>query len=118
MASKTLASIERMSDMSGEEETVGQGGGINITGGTVSVAGDMIGRDKVVGTEISTTHADQLFHPLTEAVRVAPTEARQEALQIVEELKREAAEGKNSKDSVIAKLVDGLVGLVSSAVGA
>jgi hypothetical protein len=35
----------------------------------------------------------------------------------VEELKKEAAKGKSATDSVMAKLVDGIVGLVPGAFG-
>src|SRR6266478_2103641 len=96
--------------MGDEKSNVGQSGGVNIGGGTVTVGGDIVGRDKIVGTEISHVQLDQIFRPLEEAVRTAPPERRAEAMQKLEELKSEAAKGKNAKD--------GLVGLVPTAVSA
>src|SRR6266446_824672 len=83
--------------MGDEKSNVGQSGGVNIGGGTVTVGGDIVGRDKIVGTEISHVQLDQIFRPLEEAVRTAPPERRAEAMQ---------------------KLEEGLVGLVPTAVSA
>jgi hypothetical protein len=99
-------------------EKMDQTGGVNISGTNVTVGGDVVGRDKIVGTEISNAQLDQLFGPLAEAVRNAPRTVQQDATQKVEELKKEAAKGKSASDSAMAKLVDGLVGLVPGAVGA
>ncbi len=95
-----------------------QNGGVNISGTNITVGGDVVGRDKIVGTEISTVQLDQLFRPLAEAVASAPGAVQQDAAQKVEELKKEAAKGKSATDSVLAKLVDGIVALVPGAVGA
>ena len=104
--------------MSDEKKARGQSGGVNISGGSVTVGGDIVGRDKIFGTEISKAQLDQVFRPLTEAVRTAPHEMQQEAAQKVEALKNEAAKGKSASDSVMAKLVEGIVELVPGAVGA
>ena len=104
--------------MNDEAKAARQSGGVNISGGKVTVGGDIVGRDKIVGTEISSVQLDQIFRPLAEAVRSAPPAMQQEAAQKVEELKKEAAKGKGAADSVMAKLVDGIVGLVPSAVSA
>jgi hypothetical protein len=104
--------------MNGEEKAARQSGGVNISAGNVTVGGDIVGRDKIVGTQISNVQLEQIFRPLTEAVRSAPPAVRQEAAQKVEELKKEAAKGRSATDSVTAKLVDGIVGLVPSAVSA
>jgi hypothetical protein len=101
--------------MSDEEEARNQSGGVNISGGHVTVGGDIIGRDKIV---FSHAQIDEIFRPLAEAVRAAPPEKRQEAAQKVEALKTEVAKGKGADDRVMGKLVDGIVGLVPSAVGA
>ena len=101
--------------MNNGEEVKDQSGGVNITGGTVSVGGDIVGRDKVV---YSQQQISEVFRPLTEAVRAAPPEMQQEASQIVEELKAEAAKGKGANDGVMAKRVEGIVGLVPTAVSA
>jgi hypothetical protein len=104
--------------MNEEAKATSMSGGVNISGGSVSVGGDMVGRDKIVRTEISSVQLDQVFRPLTEVVRSAPPTVQQEAAQKVEELKKEAAKGKSASDSVMGKLVEGIVGLVPGAVGA
>jgi hypothetical protein len=95
-----------------------QSGGVNIKDSKVDVHGDIVGRDKIVGTEVSTTQLDQIFQPLVKAVAAAPSEKQQQAEQKVVQLKSEAAKGTGADDSVMANLVDGLVKLVPSAVGA
>jgi len=95
-----------------------QSGWVNISGGNVTVGGDIVGRDKIVGTEISTAQLEQIFWPLTDAVRSAPPAVQQEAAQKVEELKKEAAKGKTATDGVMATLIEGIVGLVPKAVSA
>jgi hypothetical protein len=102
--------------MNDDKRTEGQSGGVNISGGNVTVGGDVVGRDKIVGTEISQAQLDQIFHPVMDAIRTAPPEKRSEAVQQLEALKAETAKGKKADDSVVAKLVDGLVKLVPAAV--
>jgi hypothetical protein len=97
--------------MDDEKRGTTQSGGVNITGGTVSVGGDIIGHDKIVGTEISKVQLDQILRPVEEAVRTAAPVNQPEAMQKLDELKTEAAKGKNAKDNVVAKLIDGLVSL-------
>ena len=94
--------------MNDQDRNEGQSGGVNISGGNVTVGGDIVGRDKIVGT-----HLDPIFAPLLEAVRGAP-----EAALKVEALKSEAAKGKSASDSVMAKLAEGIVALVPGAVSA
>jgi hypothetical protein len=95
----------------------GQSGGVNITGTVGSVAGDIVGRDKIVGAP-SAAALDGALKPLLEAISAAPAEKRSEAEAKLAALKEEAAKGKNANDSVMAKLVDGLVGLVPAAASA
>jgi hypothetical protein len=104
--------------MNDEKRAADQSGGVNISGGAVTVGGDVIGRDKIVGTQISNVQLDQIFRPIEEAVRTALPANQPEAKQKLEELKSEAAKGKNAKDGTVAKLVEGLVGLVPGAVSA
>jgi len=94
------------------------GGGVTITGGTVSTGGgDIVGRDKV--QVISQNHIDGAFAPIAQAIEATTSpEHRAAAEQKLRALKDEAAKGKNANDSVIAKLVEGLVRLVPGAVGA
>ncbi len=102
--------------MENDKSTTGQSGGVNISGGSVTVGGDIVGRDKIVGTQISQVQLDQAFRPLDEAVRAAVPEKRADAMQKLKELKAEAAKGKDAEDGVVAKLVKGLVGLIPGAV--
>jgi hypothetical protein len=90
-----------------------QSGGINITGSVGSVGGDIVGRDKITG--VSSAELDDALRPLSKAIETAPAEARDEAEKKLAALKEEAGKGKDAKDGVIAKLVDGLVELVPSA---
>ena len=91
---------------------------MHISGGNVTVGGDIVGGDKMVGTEISSVRLEPIFAPLVEAVRGAPPEKQQEAAQKVEALKSEAAKGKGADDGVMAKLVEGIVALAPKAVSA
>lgn len=98
-----------------------QSGGVNISGGgSVNIGGDVVGRDKItnVTTGLSGDQLNQLFAPLINALRAAPSEKQNEAMQKAEELKKEIAKGKEANDGVIAKIVDGLVALVPGAVSA
>jgi hypothetical protein len=97
-----------------------QRGGVNISGSTVHIGGDVVGRDKItnVTTGLSSEQINQLFVPLINALRTTSPEKQNEAVQKAEELKKEVAKGKEANDGVMAKIVDGLVVLVPSAVGA
>lgn len=92
----------------------GQSGGVNIGGTVGSVGGDIVGHDKI--TEISRVGGlDGALRPVIEAVKTAPTETRDLAEAKIAALKQEAAKGKKADDSVIAKLIDGLVDLIPEA---
>ena len=95
----------------------GQSGGVNISGSIGSVGGDIVGRDKVTGAP-SVAAIDEALRPLREALEAAPAAARAEAKAKVETLGKEAAKGRGANDGAIAKLVDGLIGLVPSAASA
>jgi hypothetical protein len=98
----------------GEKTGSGQSGGVNIGGTVGSVGGDIVGRDKIVGVP-SEAALDDALRPLIEAVRAAPPENQADAEAKLATLKQEVAKGKDANDGVIAKLVDGLVGLVPGA---
>jgi hypothetical protein len=102
-------------EMDNEKDTATHSGGVNISGGTITVGGDVVGRDKIVGTEISKVRLDHIFFPLDEAILAAPPQDQREAMQKLDALKSEVAKGKNAKDGVVAKLLEGLAGLVPSA---
>jgi len=95
----------------------GQSGGVNIGGTVGSVGGDIVGGDKIVGAP-STAALDGALRPLIEALRALPAEKRADAEAKLSALKQEAAKGRQANDGVIAKLVDGLVGLVPGAASA
>jgi hypothetical protein len=89
----------------GERMSEGQSGGVNIGGSVGSVGGSIVGGDMITGA----------LRPLSEAVGTAPAEVRPEAEAKLAALKQEAAKGKDANDGVVAKLVDGLVGLLPAA---
>ena len=98
--------------MSEDTKSVGwQSGGINISGGNVSVGGDIVGRDKIAYQMIPRAQLDDAFRPAEQALAQHP-----EAQKKLEDLKTEAGRGKNADDGVMAKLVRGIVGLVPGTV--
>jgi hypothetical protein len=102
-------------------QQAGQSGGVNVSGGSNTFQGDVVGRDKVVqiGTQgISEETFQQLFVPLLQSLQQASPEKRQEAEQKVEALKDELSKGKDADDSRVAKLLDGIVALVPGAISA
>jgi hypothetical protein len=116
IASPSGSEAGRGSDM-GEKTGEGQSGGVNIAGKVGSIGGDIVGHDKITGAP-SAAALEGVLCPLIEAVGAAPVDVRSEAEAKLGILKQEAAKGKDADDSVIAKLVDGLVGLVPGAASA
>jgi hypothetical protein len=94
------------------DDKSGQSGGINNSGGNINAGRDVAGGNISYG-EISRAKLDEAFRPLADAVG-----QHEEAKQKVEALKTEAAKGKQADDGLIAKLVEGIVNLVPSAVSA
>jgi hypothetical protein len=100
-------------------------GGAYVRGPVRIEGGDFIGRDRVVqGDEI---HGDiglggpelqRLFEPLAIVIGAALPDVRAEASRRAEELKSEVAKGDKADDGRMARLIDGLVGLVPAAVSA
>ena len=98
------------------------------------VAGDKIGGNKTtensgiliegdaVDSQLNVTYSrEQISNalaPIATAIAAAPPEKAAEAKQKLKELEDEAAKGKGAKDTVVAKLLEGLVGLVPTAVSA
>ena len=101
------------------DEKTGEGpsGGVNISGTVGTVGGDIVGRDKIAGMP-SPGALDDALRPLIEAIRAAPAEKRADAESKLAALKQEAAKGKSANDGAIAKLAEGLVGLVPGAASA
>jgi hypothetical protein len=104
--------------MSDEKSNAGQSGGVNFSGGNVTIGGNVAGRDMLVGTQVSPVHLEQAFQPVAESIRANAGVNETAATQKLEELKKETAKGKDAKDTVVAKLIEGVVGLVPSAVSA
>jgi hypothetical protein len=103
-----------------EKPAGNQSGGVNIHGGTVNTGGGpIVGRDVIVN-QGSARELQEALRPIADVISSAPTEKRVEALALakLEEIKQEAAKGPQRNDSVLAKLVDGLVGLVPAAASA
>jgi hypothetical protein len=88
-------------------------GGVVIRGSVTTGGGDIVGRDKV--QYISPTQLDEAFCAIARAIEVADPERKQLAEQKLQSLKDEVEKGKRADDSVVAKLVEGLVALVPSA---
>ena len=101
----------------GEKTGEGQSGGVNISGKVGSVGGDIVGRDKIIGAP-SAAALDDALRPLIRGDQGRTRRERAEAEAKLAALKQEAAKGENADDGVIAKLVDGLVGLVPAAASA
>ena len=99
-----------------ERKSAGPSGGVHI-GQVRFVGGDIVGGDKITGA-FSAAQVDDALRPLVDATRAAPAETRAEAEAKLSSLKQEAAKGRGADDGVVAKLVDGLVGLVPGAASA
>ena len=138
MGGKNTGSIN-----TGTQVETNTGGGAYI-GGNVSAGRDFVGRDMVVhGDQIETGDVSGTGIPIGTAARAdvtqgvtprdleplfatllaaiaqhAPPEKQAAAVRQVHELKAEVAKGKQADDGKIAKIVEGLVGLVPKAVGA
>jgi hypothetical protein len=104
--------------MSNEQDHAGRGGGVSISGRSVTIGGHVARRDLNIGTNISPVQIEQAFQPLAQSIRANAGANKTAALQKLEELKSEAAKGKDAKDTVLAKVIEGLVGLVPGAVSA
>ena len=102
-----------MSDSSGFGGGERKDGGVrivNISGAVGHVGGDIFGGDKIVQT-YAPVAVEAAFRPIEAALTGAPPEAAAKLAA----LKAEAAKGEHANDGVVAKLVDGLVGLVPGA---
>ncbi|MDW9667796.1 hypothetical protein GOB27_14475 [Sinorhizobium meliloti] len=101
-----------MSEKDGERSS-----GVDIGGFVGSVGGDIVGRDK---TAVESTQRDLgfVFQTLLDAARTAPPEHQQEAEEMLAQLRAEVGKGKQADDGVVAKLMDGFVTLVPTAVTA
>jgi hypothetical protein len=98
-------------------QTTNTGGGGYFAGPVTVTNGNVVGRDHVVhglaGAELA-----EVLAPLLAVIRSAPAAQQTEAARHVAALQTEVAKGAKADDTVMAKLVDGLVGLVPGAVSA
>jgi hypothetical protein len=102
----------------GTQTNVDTGGGAHIVSNVNTGGGDFIGRDKITHG-ISPHELEPLFATLLAAIaQQAPAQTKAAAVQQAEELKAEVAKGEKAEDGKIAKIVDGLTGMVPGAVGA
>lgn len=95
----------------GDKTTVG-----DITGSTVGVIGRVEQSSVTVG--IPAGDLDRLFAPIMVVVQKSDLALRPVAEQTAQELKAEAGKGNEADDSRLARLIDGLAGLVPGAVAA
>lgn len=95
----------------GDKTTIGA-----ITGSTIGVIGRVEQSTVIVG--VPAADLERLFAPIMAAAQQVDPAQRQAAEQAAQELKAEAGKGKNADDTRLAKLIDGLVGLVPTAVTA
>lgn len=100
----------------GTQTTTHTGGGAYVAGNVDTGGGSFTGRDRI-STGISPRDLESLFAQLSAAVVThAPPTAQAVAASQVQQLKAEASKGKLADDGKLAKMVDGLVGLVPGAV--
>jgi hypothetical protein len=88
----------------------GQSGGVNVTGTIGVVHGDVVGRDKIIGS--FTRSLDRDFEPLAVVIRSMPDEKRGEAEARLTALKAELDKGERANDGLIARLARDLVDAV------
>lgn len=100
----------------GTQTTTDTGGGAFVAGNVDTHGGSFTGRNHIAHG-LSARDLEPLFAQLLAVVAAqAPPSAHAAATNQVQQLKAEASKGKKADDSKVAKLVDGLVGLVPGAV--
>jgi hypothetical protein len=91
-------------------------GGITITNSAVTTGGgDIVGGSKL---NVSVEQRAEAFRPIAEAIESADPLSKRLATQQLDSLIQEISKDSGPDDKVMAKLLDGLVGLVPAAVGA
>lgn len=97
----------------GDDPDYKRNGGVNISGYVGVVHGDIVGRDKAIS--LNAASLEYAFAPLTDFLNTVPASQREEAKAKLVLLKEEAGKGDRSTDTVIARLVEGLVGVIPGA---
>ena len=91
--------------------------GVHISGHVGAIYGDVVGGDKVTSALLP-ADVDAVFATIAAYVANCPTDQRRVASTKLIELKSEISKGDRATDSVVARLVEGLVGLVPMAASA
>jgi hypothetical protein len=96
-------------------------GGVNISGRVGTIGGDLIGGNKITttaseGPKINIRHSG--LCPVAEIVERAPAGAKGDAQKKLAALDQEVSKGKTAQDSVVAGLLQDIVGLVPKAAAA
>jgi hypothetical protein len=92
-------------------------GGVTISKSQVNTGGgDIVGRDNI--RQSAAHQLEGVFQPVSAAIARADPTVKSAAEAKLQALKQEVVKGKPADDPTIAKLVEGLVGLVPAAVSA
>jgi hypothetical protein len=101
-----------------KKPNVAAGSGVVIVDSSiVTGGGDIVGRDKHVQYRLA-AELDDIFQPISELIDAADSRDRASAKEQLQALKDETRKGKDANDSIVAKLVEGIVGLVPTALTA
>jgi hypothetical protein len=95
-----------------------QSGGVHISGRVGTIGGDVIGGNKITttateGSTINIQHSE--LRPVADIVEHAAARVKGDAQKKLAALDEEVGKGKNAQDSVVAGLLQDLVGLVPKA---
>jgi hypothetical protein len=107
-----------------DEAPRSQNGGISIPGVVGYVGGDMIGGNKTTTTTTTTTQSSTIslinpvLRPIADLVEQQPAAIKGDANQKLTALDEEVAKGGKAQDSVLAGLLQDIVGLIPKAAGA
>jgi hypothetical protein len=98
-------------------QTTNTGGGGYFAGPVTVTNGNVVGRDHVT-SGVTAPELAALFEPVRASFRHLPAEQQIDAVWHLASIQLEIAKGRSADDTVMSKLVDGLVGLVPGAVSA
>lgn len=102
----------------GTQSHTNSGGGTYIGGSVHTGGGDFVGRDQIK-SGLSPYDLEALFAPLLVAVaQHAPAAEKTAAVQQVQQLKTELAQGPQAADDKVGTILDGLAAMVPAAIGA
>jgi hypothetical protein len=94
-------------------------GGVRIANSKVNTGGgDIVGRDKVEYSSICTSQIDHIFQPIGQAIEAEGGAGQAAAEEKLRALKDQAAKGDKADDTIVARLLEGIVDLAPGAVSA